>query len=112
MKLRLVTTFLLSFASGLSAQETIVLKASRMIDPRRDAPIENAVVVVRGDRIEAAGAASAVAVPAGARTIELPGYTLLPGLMDCHVHITMMPGDGGDTQKLKETVAHDAIYGV
>jgi imidazolonepropionase-like amidohydrolase len=32
--------------------------------------------------------------------------------MDCHVHITMMPGDGGDTQKLKETVAHDAIYGV
>ena len=112
MKFPLAIAFLLSFASGLRAQETIVLKASRMIDPRGDAPIENAVVVVRGDRIEAAGAASAVAVPAGARVLDLSGYTLLPGLMDCHVHITMMPGDGGDTQKLKETVAHDAIYGV
>jgi imidazolonepropionase-like amidohydrolase len=112
MKFRLAIAFILSFASGLGAQETIALKASRMIDPRRDAPIDNAVVVIRGDRIEAAGTASAVTVPAGARVLDLSGYTILPGLMDCHVHITMTPGDGGDTQKLKETVAHDAIYGV
>jgi imidazolonepropionase-like amidohydrolase len=83
-----------------------------MIDPRRDAPIENAVVVIRDDRIESAGAASSVTVPAGARVLDLSGYTILPGLMDCHVHITGTPGDGGDTQKLKETAAHDAIHGV
>jgi imidazolonepropionase-like amidohydrolase len=112
MKLPLATALVLSLAGGLGAQDTIVLKASRMIDPRRDEPIENAFVVIRGDRIEAAGPASAVAVPAGAKVIDLPGFTLLPGLMDCHVHITGTPGDGGDTQKLRETSAHDAIRGV
>src|SRR3972149_4721035 len=109
MKFPLAIAFILSFAPGLAAQETIVLKASRMIDPRSDAPIENAVGGVRGDRIEAAGAASAAAVPAGARVLDLSGYTILPGLMDCHVHITGPPGDGGDTPKLKETSAHHAI---
>jgi len=112
MKLELALAFILSIASGLGAQETIALKASRMIDPRRDGPIDNAVVVIRGDRIEAAGAAFAVTVPAGARVLDLSGYTILPGLMDCHVHITGTPGDGGDTQKLKETPAHEAIRGV
>ena len=110
--MKLWVPIILVLSRPLGAQETIALKASRMIDPRRDAPIDNAVVVIRGDRIEAAGTASAVTVPAGARVLDLSGYTILPGLMDCHVHITMIPGDGGDTQKLKETVAHDAIYGV
>ncbi len=111
MKQWISMAFLLSVATGLSAQEVVVLKASRMMDPRRDAPIENAVVVVRGDRIEAAGASSSVSVPAGARSIDLSGYTVLPGLMDCHVHITGTPGDGGDTQKLRETAVHDGIRG-
>jgi len=110
--MKLWVPIILVLSRPLGAQETIALKASRMIDPRRDAPIDNAVAVIRGDRIEAAGTASAVTVPAGARVLDLSGYTILPGLMDCHVHITMIPGDGGDTQKLKETVAHDAIYGV
>jgi len=69
----LAFAFILSFASELGAQETLALEASGMIDPRRDAPIENAVVVIRGDRIEAAGAASAVMVPAGARVPEVGG---------------------------------------
>ncbi len=111
MKQWISMAFLLSVATDLSAQEVVVLKASRMIDPRRDAPIENAVVVVRGDRIEAAGAEASVSVPAGARSIDLSGYTVLPGLMDCHVHITGAPGDGGDTQKLRETAVHDGIRG-
>lgn len=94
------------------SQQATVVKASRMIDPRRDTPIDDAVVVVRGDSIEAAGSAAEVKVPPGARTIDLTGYTILPGLIDCHVHITGNPGDGGDTQRLREGVAYDAIYGV
>jgi imidazolonepropionase-like amidohydrolase len=100
------------FALLQTSEGAVVIKASRMIDPRRDVPIENAVVVVRGDLVEAAGPASAVAIPAGARLVDLSGHTLLPGLMDCHVHITGVPGDGGDTQKLRETAAHAAIRGV
>jgi imidazolonepropionase-like amidohydrolase len=101
----------LAFAGSVSAQEPVVLKASRMIDPGREEPIEDAVVVVRGDRVEASGPASSVTIPAGARAIDLSGYTILPGLMDCHVHITGVPGDGGDTQKLRETAVHDGIRG-
>jgi imidazolonepropionase-like amidohydrolase len=113
MKRWIPIVLLLFLASpALLAQDLIVLKASRIIDPRAAAPVENAVVVVRGDRVEASGPASVVAVPAGARVIDLPGYTILPGLMDCHVHITGTPGDGGDTQKLRETAVHDGIRGV
>ena len=102
----------IGFAVAAWAQEVIVVTADRMIDPRFDAPIEKAVVVIRGELIEQAGASEEVRRPPGARVIDLSGYTILPGLMDCHVHINGRPGDGGDTHKLKETVAHEAIYGV
>jgi imidazolonepropionase-like amidohydrolase len=99
-------------ATTAASQEVVVLRAPRLVDPLREAPVENAVVVVRGDVIEAAGSASEVTVPAGARVIDLSGRTLLPGLIDCHVHINGRPGDGGDTHKLRESVAYEAIYGV
>jgi imidazolonepropionase-like amidohydrolase len=56
-----------------------------MIDVRNGREIVDPVVVIQGDRIVAAGAN--VAVPAGARVIELPGLTLLPGLIDAHTHL-------------------------
>ena len=47
------------------------------------------IVVVRGSRIEAAGAAASVTVPAGATTIDLAGATLMPGLIDAHSHVLL-----------------------
>ncbi len=101
-----------AFAGAGLAQEVIVVEADRMIDPRFDTPIENAVVVIRGEHIVQAGASGDVRRPVGAEVIDLSGYTILPGLIDCHVHISGRPGDGGDTHKLRESVAHEAIYGV
>jgi imidazolonepropionase-like amidohydrolase len=49
------------------------------------------VVVVRGRRIDAAGPATAVSVPAGARAIKLPGTTLMPGLIEGHSHLLLHP---------------------
>lgn len=49
------------------------------------------VVVVRDDRIETAGPASAVSVPRDAQRIELPGATLLPGLIEAHSHVLLHP---------------------
>jgi imidazolonepropionase-like amidohydrolase len=49
------------------------------------------VVVVEGDKITAAGPAAQVAAPAGGRTVELPGLTLLPGLIEGHSHLLLHP---------------------
>jgi len=65
------------------------------------------VVLVRGEIIEAAGSASNVKVPETTRTIELPGMTLLPGLIDAHTHVLLHPYDEAlwDDQVLKEALA-------
>jgi imidazolonepropionase-like amidohydrolase len=49
------------------------------------------VVLVEGNKIAAAGPAAQVAAPAGARTVELPGLTLLPGLIEGHSHLLLHP---------------------
>lgn len=95
-----------------AAQQVTVIKASRLIDGTGAPAIEDAIIIVTGDSITAVGKAGTMAVPTGARTIDLSGFTVMPGLIDCHDHITGVPGDGGDTQELRETDAHKAIYGV
>ena len=64
------------------------------------------VVLVRGTRIEAVGAAGTVTAPPGAETIDLEGATLLPGLIDAHSHIMLHPYDetSWDDQVLKESL--------
>jgi imidazolonepropionase-like amidohydrolase len=69
--------------------EDLVLHAKRLLDVRSGRLIEDAVVVVSGDHIRAAGARASVTVPAGARFIELGDRTLLPGLFDMHVHLSV-----------------------
>ncbi len=72
--------------------------------------VANAVVLVQGDRITAVGPAAQLRIPDGARRVDLTGYTLLPGFIDAHTHLTSIDNDGGDLAVLKETPAHGAIY--
>jgi len=58
-----------------------------LIDGRGGSPILDAVVVVRGDKIEAAGVRSSIRVPQEAEVFDAKGRTLLPGFMDSHFHI-------------------------
>ena len=64
----------------------IVLRASRMWDGQASKPVQNAVVIVEQGRIREAG--SGLAVPSGAKVIDLGDVTLMPGLIDLHVHTT------------------------
>lgn len=64
----------------------VVLRAARMFDARSGRVVADAVVVVEGDRVTAAGPGTVI--PPGARVIELGDVTLLPGLIDAHTHIT------------------------
>jgi imidazolonepropionase-like amidohydrolase len=70
---------------------TVAIVGATLIDGRGGSPVKDSVVVVRGDRIVAAGARASVRVPAGAEVFEARGMTLLPGLIDAHFHI-----DGDD----------------
>jgi imidazolonepropionase-like amidohydrolase len=67
---------------------------------------EGVVVVVRGDRIEAVGPASQVPIPAGAEIIDLPGLTLMPGMIDAHSHVLLHPYNetSWDDQVLRESL--------
>ncbi len=98
--------------AGTGFAQDVVVRASLLVDPALGGAIENAVVVVKDGKVVSAGPAAGAAVPAGATVVDLTGYTILPGLIDCHVHINGRPGDGGDTLKLQESVAYEAIYGV
>ena len=69
------------------------IKAAHMLDVRSGAVVDNAVVLVSGDKITAAG--SKLAIPAGATVIDLGAKTLLPGLIDMHTHLTGNPEDAG-----------------
>jgi imidazolonepropionase-like amidohydrolase len=84
-------------AAGASAAEpgkvTLALSGGRVIDGYEGRPIEDAVVLIAGDRIAAVGPRSRVSVPPGVTTIDTRGMSVLPGLADMHVHL-MIVGHG------------------
>ena len=81
---RILALFAVALATPAAA-ETVAVTAAHMLDVTTGRTIDNPVVVVTDGHIVAAGAG---AVPAGARRVDLPGMTLLPGLIDMHVHLT------------------------
>ena len=83
-----------------------VLQASRLLDVRAGAIVSPGEVLVDGERIVATG--SSVAHPIGAEVINLGDVTLMPGLIDAHVHLFLHPG-AEDLQTIKETVPQRTI---
>ena len=74
---------------------TTIIHADRLIDGTGAAPVAHPVLVIADGRVRDvfAGAVPDGAVPEGTQEIHLPGCTLLPGLIDAHVHLNL-PGDG------------------
>jgi imidazolonepropionase-like amidohydrolase len=85
----------------------IVLKPDRVFDGTEIKPHEGWVVLVRGNKIEAVGLSADVKAPSDAKVIDLPGSTLLPGLIDAHTHLLLHPYNEAtwDDQVLKEPQA-------
>jgi len=93
------------------APQHILLRPQRVFDAASTETHEGWVVLVSGETIAAAGPAASVAVPAGAVTIDLPGMTLLPGLIDAHSHVFLHPYNETlwNDQVLKEPLAYRTI---
>jgi imidazolonepropionase-like amidohydrolase len=65
----------------------LAIVGATLIDGRGGSPVPDAVVVVRGDKIDAAGSRSSIRIPQDAEVFDGKGRTLLPGFMDSHFHI-------------------------
>ena len=96
-------------AHAADAPTVVVLKAARLVDGRGGAPLAPAMVRVEGDRIAEVG--SRLAVPAGARVIDLGDATLLPGLIDLHTHLTDKFGVHWEQALVSTTPGQAALWG-
>ena len=101
---------LLAFLATAEAQnappQPIVLRAARLLDIKTGRILKPGEVLVQGERIVEAG--TSVKHPAGAEVIDLGDRTLLPGLIDAHVHLFLHPG-AEDLQTVQESVPQRTI---
>src|ERR1700752_1996473 len=82
--------------------ETVyLLKPAHIFDGESAQLHDNGVVLVRGEKIETVGPANSVNAPSGAKVIDLPGLTLMPGLIEAHSHVLLHP--------YSETVWNDQV---
>jgi imidazolonepropionase-like amidohydrolase len=77
----------LALAATAGEPGVTALKAGRLLDVRRGEYLDHAVILVEADRIRAVGSAAQVKIPEGARVVDLSRLTVLPGLIDAHVHL-------------------------
>jgi imidazolonepropionase-like amidohydrolase len=81
--------------SSAAQAETLVLTADRMVDVLAGRVVDKPVVVISDGRVASVGRDGEIAVPLTARRIDLPGMTILPGLIDMHVHLDSLAEVGG-----------------
>jgi imidazolonepropionase-like amidohydrolase len=95
----LLLILVVAFVIGPAAQtqtpatkQTVhLLKPARVFDGESAELHDGWVVLIRGEKIEAVGPAREVKAPADAKIIDLPGTTLMPGLIDAHSHVLLHP---------------------
>jgi imidazolonepropionase-like amidohydrolase len=89
-----IAVMILTVAVAVSAQgQVTAIRAGKMFDPKSGTNLANQVVLIAGDKITEVGPADQVKIPAGAKVIDLSKATVLPGLIDGHVHLTDAQGN-------------------
>lgn len=104
----LITLFLLTINAFAQSARPVVIKAGRLLDPRTGTVTINTVIVIESERITSVGANPSL--PANAEIIDLSRMTVLPGLIDCHTHLTFNPNSMGYSS-LGISVPREALYG-
>jgi imidazolonepropionase-like amidohydrolase len=93
------------------AAQNMVIKGATILNVTNGDMIKNHVVIVKDGRIDAVSPARSADIPKGIEVLDLQGHTLLPGLIDMHVHLTSGGGYHG-YERLKLTDERRAILGV
>jgi len=105
----LIVLFILAVFAAAQTPQSIHLRASRLLDVEGGRIVSPGEILIRGDRILEVG--SSVASPSDVDTIDLGDVTLMPGLIDAHVHLFLHPG-AEDLQTVQESVPQRTILAV
>jgi imidazolonepropionase-like amidohydrolase len=109
-KIFVFTSLLLCTLASLS-QKTIAIKCGKLFDSRSGQVLSNQVVIVKGNTIEAVVAAAAFKQKTDS-VIDLSGYYVLPGLIDCHTHVLLqgdITAEDYAVQLLKESIPYRTL---
>lgn len=91
---------------------TTAIRAGWLWDGTGHPAIRDGVLLIEGDRIVAAGPASEIDIPAGADVHERPDEFLMPGLIDAHAHMTIVPGLGNQSGQKRRPIERQTVRAV
>jgi imidazolonepropionase-like amidohydrolase len=99
------------FSCVASTAQVTVVKAGKLIDPDAGTVLNDQVILIRDNKVEAVG--KGLAIPTGARVIDLSRMTVLPGLIDCHTHVADGASDNGEPlSQLKKTASQAVLESI
>jgi imidazolonepropionase-like amidohydrolase len=98
------------FLAAAAAAQVTAIRAGKLIDPDKEVALTDQVILIHDNKIDAVG--KDVAIPAGAKIIDLSKMTVLPGLIDCHTHLADGAHEGEPMGQFRKTAAQDALESV
>lgn len=107
MKRVFAAGLVLALMAGTASARDMVIHAGRLIDGTGAAPREKVSILIHDDRIS--GIEAGFVAPAGTEVVDLSNETVLPGLIDCHVHIMSAYHAGDPIRRAVTTTAYDAM---
>jgi imidazolonepropionase-like amidohydrolase len=105
-----LATLLMPIFAAAQVPHRVAIRAGKLIDGKSDKPIENALILIEGDKIVSVTAGGTA--PASVEVVDLSKSTVLPGFIDTHTHVLLngdITAEAYDAQLLKESIPYRAI---